>query len=437
MRRIICCFITFFLMFGSLKPSFLMDSIFVPFINQNKVNIKPEVMLGKNKVNNKNNTIKEKDLYAKAAVLYDADSNRVLYNKNGDQVLPMASTTKIMTCILVLENSKPNDIVTVSRYASSMPDVQLNIKEGEKYYIKDLLYSLMLESHNDTAVALAEHVGGTVEGFADLMNRKAKEIGCKHTYFITPNGLDKTDQKGTHATTGKDLARIMAYCIKKSPKSKEFLKITREPSYAFSDVDGKRSFTCSNHNAFLGMMDGALSGKTGFTNNAGYCYVGALKKDKKTLVVALLACGWPNNKTYKWRDTKKLMNYGLSNFDYKKFSDIKLDKKELEPIKVKNGQTREIDEIATTKLKVIEDKKGKNRDGILLKKEEAVEIRYDIKDEVEAPVKQGDQVGSIEYLVDKKVWKTCSVVAMNDVQKINFEWCYKKVMRKFLLGKNF
>ncbi|RDU23178.1 D-alanyl-D-alanine carboxypeptidase [Anaerosacchariphilus polymeriproducens] len=410
----------------------------VPFKTDYKENIKPKVVLVKNKegIKDENNSMKEKDLYAKSAVLLDADSNRVLYNKNGDQVLPMASTTKIMTCIVVLENSKPDEIVKVSQYASSMPDVQLNIKEGEKYYIKDLLYSLMLESHNDTAVALAEHVGGTVEGFADLMNKKAKEIGCKHTYFITPNGLDKTDKNGTHSTTGIDLARIMSYCIKKSPKSKEFLKITREPNYSFASVDGKRSFTCTNHNAFLRMMDGALSGKTGFTNDAGYCYVGSLRKDKKTFVVALLACGWPNNRTYKWKDTKKLMNYGLSNYDYKKFQDMKLDKKELKPVIVKNGQTKEIDDIATTNVRVIENKKQKkdNKAGILLKKDENVEIRYDIKDEVEAPIEEGDKVGTVEYLVDEKVWKTCSVVAMNGVNKIDFEWCYKKVMRKFLIG---
>ena len=105
----------------------------------------------------------------------------------------MASTTKIMTLIVTLENANLEDTVEVSSYAASMPDVQLNIREGEQYRLKDLTYSLMLESHNDSAVAIAEHVGGSVEKFASMMNKKAREIGCKDTYFITPNGLDATD----------------------------------------------------------------------------------------------------------------------------------------------------------------------------------------------------------------------------------------------------
>ena len=256
-------------------------------------------------------TIKESELYARSAVLMDADSGRILYQKEGETPLPMASTTKIMTCIVALENGVLEDEVEVSAYAASMPDVQLNIREGEHYILRDLLHSLMLESHNDSAVAIAEHIGGSVEGFADLMNRKAKEIGCENTYFITPNGLDAEKeietadggkQTAAHSTTAADLARIMSYCIKRSPKKEDFLDITRTASYSFSNLEGSRSFSCSNHNAFLNMMEGALSGKTGFTGKAGYCYVGALERDDRTFVVALLACGWPNNKTYKWSD---------------------------------------------------------------------------------------------------------------------------------------
>lgn len=111
----------------------------------------------------------------------------------------------------------------------------------------------------------------------------------------------------------------MKYCIKESPCREDFLNVTRTASYSFYDADKKRSFSCNNHNAFLNMMEGALTGKTGFTANAGYCYVGALTRDGKTFIVALLACGWPNNKTYKWKDTVKLMNYGLENYSYRSF----------------------------------------------------------------------------------------------------------------------
>ena len=153
----------------------------------------------------------DSELYSISAALIDGDTGRVLYEKNGYEVRAMASTTKIMTLIIALEYGNRDDIVTVSSYASKMPDVQLGICEGEQYLMSDLMYSLMLESHNDCAVAIAEHVGGSVEGFANMMNDKARELGLEHTYFITPNGLDAEDDKGKHSTSATDLARIMKY----------------------------------------------------------------------------------------------------------------------------------------------------------------------------------------------------------------------------------
>ena len=247
--------------------------------------------------------------------------------------MPMASTTKIMTCILALEEGDPAETVSVSEAAASQPQVKLGMKSGQEFLLKDLLYSLMLESHNDSAVAVAEHVAGSVQGFADMMNRKAEEIGCDATYFITPNGLDAEDDNGIHHTTAEDLARIMKYCITDSVKKEDFLAITRTETYTFSDCDGTGSYTCNNHNTFLKMMEGALTGKTGFTADAGYCYVGALQRDGRTFIVSLLACGWPNNKGYKWADTKKLMTYGIDNFFYREISP----KLPGDTIKVENG----------------------------------------------------------------------------------------------------
>ena len=164
------------------------------------------------------------ELRARAAVLMDGDTGRILYGKNQDQTLPMASTTKIMTCILALENASLDDVVEVSSYAASMPDVQLNIREGEQYRLEDLLYSLMLESHNDTAAAIAEHVAGTREAFADMMNQKARDIGCRDTFFITPNGLDAEDPDTgrIHSTTAAELAGILRYCLFQSPEREGF-----------------------------------------------------------------------------------------------------------------------------------------------------------------------------------------------------------------------
>ena len=257
-----------------------------------------------------------RDLYAQAAVLMDAKSGRILFEKNGEQKRAMASTTKIMTCILALEYGDLDDVVIASSNAANQPKVRLGVIEGEKILLRDLLYSLMLESHNDAAVMIAEHIGGSVEGFADMMNQKAQSLGCKNTYFITPNGLDASDKNGSHQTTAEELARIMKYCIQDSVQAKQFLTISQTEIYHFEDCSHVYKYTCNNHNAFLKMMEGAIAGKTGFTGEAGYCYVGALEQNNKKLIVALLGCGWPNNKGYKWQDARKLMQYGLDSFEY-------------------------------------------------------------------------------------------------------------------------
>ena len=366
------------------------------------------------------------ELYAQSAVLMDADSGRVLFEKNGMEQRPMASTTKILTCILVLEKAGLGETAEVSRNAASQPKVHLGVRAGEKYYVQDLLYSLMLESHNDAAVILAEHVGGSLEGFAALMNEKAKEIGCADSHFITPNGLDAEDEEGAHSTTAADLAKIMRYCITLSPKKAEFLEITRTSSRAFSDVEGKRSFSCVNHNAFLGMMDGALSGKTGFTGKAGYCYVGALTRDGKTFIVALLACGWPNNKTYKWSDTRKLMNYGLDNFQYQNvWQEISLPK-----LPVKNAAPKNGNLYAATDIELEID--GEEEISILLGRQEKVEISLALLPELEAPFEAGSQAGKVVYRLNGEIFASYPVVTVEGAEKLDFQWYLKWVEGVFL-----
>lgn len=256
---------------------------------------------------------KETSLYSKACVLMDGESGRVLYGKNEALALANASTTKILTAIVCLEQTELTDVVTASKKAASQPKVHLGMREGEQFYVQDLLYAMMLESFNDCAMALAEHAGGSMEGFAALLNEKAAQIGCTDTYFITPNGLDAEDDKGFHHTTATDLARLMKYCCWDSPKAAEFLRITQTASHSFTNLSGK-SYAVSNKNAFLSMMPEAISGKTGFTSAAGYCYVGAIESEGRRYTIALLACGWPNHKTYKWSDAKTLFRYGMEHY---------------------------------------------------------------------------------------------------------------------------
>ncbi len=383
-------------------------------------------------------------LYAQSAILMDAGSGRILYEKNGHEIRPMASTTKIMTCILALEYGNMEDYVEVSSYAASMPKVKLNMQAGEKYLLKDLLYSLMLESHNDSAVAIAEHIGGSVEGFAAMMNQKAWDIGCFDTFFITPNGLDavaSTDNGETrsHSTTAADLARIMSYCIMDSPKKDEFLAITRTPSYQFTSYREKegeilssgRNFQCNNHNAFLNMMEGSLSGKTGFTGKAGYCYVGSLQRGDRTFVVALLACGWPNNKTYKWSDTKKLMDYGLENFEYHSLEEVEIEEDSLSGILVKDGQTGRIGESIYVPIGIADRKDGRQNEGVLLSKEENFEVKRELKEFLSAPIEAGMEVGKVSYLLNGEVYGVDYIITKEAVAKIDFKWCLMQILKYY------
>lgn len=353
-------------------------------------------------------------LHAMSAVLMDGRTGRILLGKEEDVARPMASTTKILTCILALEEGGQDDIVLVSNYAQSQPKVHAGIQENEQYWLEDLLYSLMLESHNDSAVAIAEHIAGSVEAFAEMMNEKAMEIGCESAHFVTPNGLDESDENGVHSISAADLARIMSYCVLKSPKTEKFLEITQTRSYSFQEITGKRSISCTNRNALLDMVDGLISGKTGFTGDAGYCYVGAVEKDERVFVIALLGCGWPNNKNYKWADSKKLFSYGTENYHYEKVE------KELETefLKVENGiSEKSIFEDAVVDLKI----EPAAEFYILKSKEEEVQLVEEIRSPIEAPIKKGEKLGKLVYYIGDEKWEEAIVIAEEEIKERSFK----------------
>lgn len=368
------------------------------------------------------------NLYAQSAVLMDADSGRILFSKNGGQERAMASTTKIMTCIIALEYGKLDGEMAVSQNAASQPKVHLGVTEGDKFLLRDLLYSLMLESHNDSAVIIAENIGKTVEGFADMMNAKAKELGCVSTYFITPNGLDAEDTNGIHHTTAEELARIMKYCIMDSPQKEMFLEITRTPSYQFTDCSGKKTYSCTNHNAFLQMMDGALSGKTGFTGEAGYCYIGSLERDGRTFIVALLACGWPNNKTYKWTDMKKLMNYALDNYQYRNiWQEVSVGS-----IQVDNGIDAK-DPFAIQSQIPLEILNADTELKLLLRTDEQVEMTLEKEEVLKAPIEKGEKVGRVKYTLNGNEVKTYDIVTASGIKEKTLKWYFETVFNMYML----
>lgn len=355
-------------------------------------------------------------LYSTGAVLMDADSGRVLFAKNGKEPYAMASTTKIMTCILALELGEPEQIVTFSDYAASMPDVQMNARAGEQYYLKDLLYSTMLESHNDSAAAVAEAIAGDVESFARLMDKKAESIGCKMTNFVTPNGLDDIDEEGEHRTTAEELAMILRYCTTISSKAKDFIKITGTKAYEFQEINGKRYVSCNNHNALLNSYEGAFTGKTGFTGKAGYCYAGAAEKDGKKLIVSLLGAGWYPHKSYKWKDAAKLLDYGFENYEYET---IGKEQWVLQEIPVVDGMENRVS---------VETDAGTF--SYLLEKNEVAQCRVEQAEQLQAPIEKGTVVGTITYELNGEIIEKFQIYTGESVEESTF-W---NQLKKWLKG---
>lgn len=375
-------------------------------------------------------------LYARYAALIDADSGRVLFEKNGYEAAPNASTTKIMTCLLALELGSPDDTVTVSSYAASMPDVQLNIRKGEQYRLMDLLYSLMLQSHNDSAVAIAEHIAATyldagshhsdaaersseesrelVRIFAGAMNERAQATGCSSAHFITPNGLDAQDDNGPHSISAVDLARILAVCI----QNDEFIKITRTRTYLFSNLAGTASRSVHNTNAFLDMMDGVICGKTGFTGNAGYCYTCAYESDGRRFVSVVLACGWPGNKTYKWKDTRRILEYAKASFYYKNiFTPVD----DYRDIYVADGTTEYVGTFIPDSL------------SMLVSDADVVNVTYNIPEYLKAPVNDGDIAGSADIYINDSLTASLPIYVRGNCTKIDYSFCIKKILLRFTL----
>ena len=361
----------------------------------------------------------QENLYAESAVLMDADTGRVLYGKEEQKIRPMASTTKVMTCILALENAEKTEIVEVSAKAAAQPDVQLHMQEGEQYYLKDLLYSLMLKSHNDTAVAIAEHVRGSVEKFAAMMNEKAIKIGCTQTHFVTPNGLDAKDDEGIHATTARDLALIMRYAI----QNPDFLAIAQTTDYNFSDLSEKRTFVLHNTNALLGTMEGILAGKTGFTAGAGYCYVCAVERQERIFVIALLASGWPSHKNYKYEDTAKLVNYAFDQYHYYEV----WKETQIGAVRVKDGipVSDRLFETAYANVQVLGAMEKRKK--ILLREDEEITVREEVKEDLSAPVREGDVIGNIVYTLGDDVVCRYPILLKDTILKKDFWWCFKKI----------
>lgn len=366
---------------------------------------------------------KDLNLYAKSAVLTDADTGRILYGKEAGTPMANASTTKIMTCLLAIESGKIQDTVTFSEHACSMPKVRLGCPTGTQFVLEDLLYSLMLESHNDTAAAIAEHVAGSVEAFADLMNERAAEFGCQNTHFVTPNGLDRSDKKGEHQTTAYDLSLIMAACI----QNDKFLEITETASKTISSIDGTFQAALNNHNALLSMLDGVISGKTGFTAKAGYCYVGAYRQNDRTYTFALLACGWPNHKNYKWEDSKALISYGNDHYENRTI----LKEEEHQTIDLNRTMVKTFGKNHYYFTNTLSVTKEACAFQILVSENDEITMNPQGQKELSFPVTEGDVVATEEILWNGLPVQTRRILADETLFASDYPWCLWEILLKW------
>lgn len=242
-------------------------------------------------------------LNSRSAIVLEKSTGTILFGKNENDIRKMASTTKIMTAIVVLENAPDlSEIVIISKKAASIGGSRLGLSFNSKISVKDLLYGLLLCSGNDSAIALAEFIGGNIENFADLMNQKALALGLTSTHFVTPHGLDNDN----HYTTAYELALLTKYAL----ENEIFSKIVSTQSYSVS-INGS-SKTINNTNELLGYLNGVYGVKTGFTNGANRCLVTSCKRGDLDIICVILGA---DTKKFRTQDSIKLIEYTFSNFE--------------------------------------------------------------------------------------------------------------------------
>lgn len=353
-------------------------------------------------------------------IVYDRISKSMIIGKNEDVKSAMASTTKIMTSIVILEKADLGEMVTVSAKAGGTGGSRLGLKRGDKASVRDLLYGLMLRSGNDAAVALAEHVGGSVKEFAELMNEKASELGLTNTHFVTPHGLDDAN----HYTTALELAKLTDYAM----NNETFSKIVGTKSITIYINNQPRQI--NNTNELLGVLNGVVGVKTGFTNNAGRCLVTETKRNNMDIITIVLGADTKKDRT---KDSVNLIEYTFSKY------------------KMYNVEEQIIEEF--NKWKNINEKrilitKGKQSNpklalGAIEKAtipicdNDKIEYSINALTEVEAPVEQWNVMGTLTVKLNGEILENIDIVNVNEVQKRDWKDYFKIVLNTYGNWKNF
>ena len=347
-------------------------------------------------------------------VIYDRLSGRCIYGKDENKQIAMASTTKIMTILIVLEHCKLTDVVTMDKKAAKTGGSRLGLSEGDKVTVNDLLYGLMLRSGNDAAVALAIHTAGSVEKFAQLMNDKAKELGLKNTHFVTPHGLDNPE----HYTTAFELAKLTDYAL----KNEKVLEIVKTRTTTININGYNRQI--SNTNELLGNVEGVYGVKTGFTNNAGRCLVTAVKRGDMDLIIVVIGADTRKDRA---KDSMKLIEYA-----YKKYRVVNVEEminKEFKMWKQINENRIYIYKGITSIETKIDDIKVKK-----IATDEIPKIEINAVTYLEAPVEKDIRIGSVTVKLGNEVIEEIGIKVEKKVERRNvFE--YIRIISNIYAGK--
>ena len=347
---------------------------------------------------------KSPEVRAEGMILIDANTGDILADKNPNEKLAPASTTKLMTALLTLENTKLDEMVTIGSKPPFAIGSSVALKEGDMYSVEDILHALLLQSANDAAMSLAEHISGTEEEFTKLMNKRAKELGAKNTNFVNSSGLYEEN----HYTTAHDLSLIMKEVL----KHEDYVRISRIISYEMpkSKVDGETKwvnntttlFNPNNSNYF----EELIAGKTGYTSAARYSYVAAAEKEGQTLISVLLKA---ESKVINFEDTKELFSYGFENFD-----SVKIYNAGDTVTSIKINRNTEVPLITNKDVFYLIDntKKSLTRSGNTgLNSKVKTSISLEQKDLSRTTFNKGDEILHADILVDNKAFTNIALVS--------------------------
>ncbi len=356
-------------------------------------------------------------LNSRAAIIFDRESKTVIFGKNINEKRAMASTTKIMTAIITLEKGNLEDVVEVSKKAANIGGSRLGLSTGDKIKLRDLLYGLLLRSGNDAAIQIAIHIGGSVEGFAELMNNKAKELGLQNTHFVTPHGLDDSN----HYTTAYELALLTDYAL----NIEEFAKIVNTKQTTIS-INSK-PMTITNTNELLGNLDGVNGVKTGFTNNAGRCLVTSVKRNDWQVITIVLGA---DTKKFRTKDSIELIEYNFKNFERVNIKEKIED--EFEKWKIANANNIEIIKGKQNNIKI---GMTYNYDYELypVNKTELnnIKIQIECKKKVIAPIERNYQIGEIHVILSNKEIMNIPIIIEEAIEKKNVTDYFGEIMSNY------